>query len=117
MAALRSVLSCLIIVVMLNKRIKYVMYDNIERGLVKSLATKVVQNNIGVSSALIALKYLSLTTVSMVFNCTPFLVLVGAYIVLGERTRITEFLATFIAVVGATLLIFGADHTEEQKDN
>ena len=93
------------------------MYDNIERGLVKSLITKVVQNNIGVSSALIALKYLSLTTVSMVFNCTPFLVIVGAYIVLGEHTKITEFLATFIAVVGATLLIFGADYTEEQKDN
>ena len=117
MAALRSVISCLIIVFMLNKRLKYVMYDNVEKGLVKSLCTKVIQNNIGVSSALIALKYLSLTTVSMVFNCTPFLVLVAAYFVLGERTKFTEFLATFIAVVGATLLIFGADHTNEDNDN
>ena len=117
MAALRSVISCLIIVFMLNKRLKYVMYDNVEKGLVKSLCTKVIQNTIGVSSALIALKYLSLTTVSMVFNCTPFLVLVAAYFVLGERTKFTEFLATFIAVVGATLLIFGADHTNEDNDN
>ena len=117
MAAIRSVLSCLIIVVMLNKRIKYVMYDNVERHLVKSLCIKVAQNNIGVSSALIALKYLSLTTVSMVFNCTPFLVIVGAYLVLGESTRLTEFLATFIAVVGATLLIFGADSPEETENN
>ena len=117
MAALRSVISCLIIVFMLNKRLKYVMYDNVEKGLVKSLCTKVIQNNIGVSSALIALKYLSLTTVSMVFNCTPFLVLVAAYFVLGERTRFTEFLATFIAVVGATLLIFGADPKDQENDN
>ena len=117
MAALRSVISCLIIVFMLNKRLKYVMYDNVEKGLVKSLCTKVIQNNIGVSSALIALKYLSLTTVSMVFNCTPFLVLVAAYFVLGERTKFTEFLATFIAVVGATLLIFGADPKDEDKEN
>ena len=117
MAALRSVISCLIIVFMLNKRLKYVMYDNVEKGLVKSLCTKVIQNNIGVSSALIALKYLSLTTISMVFNCTPFLVLVAAYFVLGEQTKFTEFLATFIAVVGATLLIFGADHTNEDNDN
>ena len=117
MAALRSVLSCLIILFMLNKRLKYVMYDNVEKGLVKSLCTKVIQNNIGVSSALIALKYLSLTTVSMVFNCTPFLVIVAAYFVLGERTRLTEFLATFIAVIGATLLIFGAEHEDENKDS
>ena len=102
---------------MVNKRLKYVMYDNVEKGLVKSLCTKVIQNNIGVSSALIALKYLSLTTVSMVFNCTPFLVLVAAYFVLGERTRFTEFLATFIAVVGATLLIFGADPKDQENDN
>ena len=53
----------------------------------------------------------------MIFNCAPFFVMVTAYFVLKERTNFLEFFATFIAVIGASFLVFGADHaTEEDMD-
>ena len=118
MAAIRSVISGLILLVVLNKNLKYVMWDNVDKGLAKSLSVKVIQNCVGVSSVLVAQKYLSLTTVCMIFNCAPFFVMVTAYFVLKERTNFLEFFATFIAVIGASFLVFGADHsTEENMDH
>ena len=114
MAAIRSIISCLILLVVLNKRIKYVMWDNISKDVSKSLAVKVIQNCVGVSSVLVAQKYLSLTTVCMIFNCAPFLVIISAYFVLNEKTNILEFWATAIAVIGASFLVFGANHATEE---
>ena len=54
MAAIRSVISGLILLVVLNKNLKYVMWDNVDKDLAKSLSVKVVQNCIGVSSVLVA---------------------------------------------------------------
>ena len=52
----------------------------------------------------------------MIFNCAPFLVIISAYLVLNEQTKILEFAATSIAVVGATFLVFGADHHSNDSD-
>ena len=54
MAAIRSVISSLILLVVLNKRLKFVMWDNIDKTLAKSLSVKVIQNCVGVSSVLVA---------------------------------------------------------------
>ena len=42
MAAIRSVISGLILLVVLNRDLKYVMWDNVDKGLAKSLSVKVI---------------------------------------------------------------------------
>ena len=42
MAAIRSVISGLILLVVLNKRLKFVMWDNIDKPLAKSRSVKVI---------------------------------------------------------------------------
>ena len=88
MVALRSIVAVIMIAIMLNSRLKYIMWDSVQSELVKSLAFKVVQNNIGVSVYMGAVKFVPLTTIVMSDNCTPFIILVLAFFILGERTSL-----------------------------
>ena len=85
------------------------MWDSVNSDLITSLCLKAVQNNIGVTIFMTLVKFVPLTTVSMVENCSPFLVIVLAFFILQERTSMLQFFATLIAVIGASTVILGGN--------
>ena len=59
---------------------------------------------------MILIKYVSLTIMAMAENCAPFIVMVLAYLILGETTSFLQIIATVISVIGALIVVYGANH-------
>ena len=75
-----------------------------------SLALKTLLFCIAVYLNTITIKYFPLTIVSMIDQCSPFLVMIFAYFFLPSdpRVNLRQFFATILAVVGTTLIIQGS---------
>jgi len=71
--------------VKLNKDIKYVMWDSINRDNVGGLVFRTVQGNISIFIQFMCVKYFALTTVGVTQNVSPLITVILAYFILSEK--------------------------------
>ena len=67
----RSSLSCLILLVWLNRKLKHIMFDSVSSDCVKPLVIRTVTGNFAIFVNFMAVKYFPLTLVAMIINCAP----------------------------------------------
>lgn len=101
----RSTVSCLILIVMLNKRLKYIMIDSIDRSSVAPLATRTLTGNLSIFVNFMTVQTFNLTTAAMVINCSPFVTLFLAGPILGEKVGLIDILKLVIAFSAIALVI------------
>jgi drug/metabolite transporter (DMT)-like permease len=81
----RAILSCGMLIIMVNRKLKFVMVDSIDKEQVKPVILRTCQSVLSISINFISVKFFTLTTVAMVINMAPFVTVLVARIVLGER--------------------------------
>ena len=69
----------------LNRKLKHIMIDSVDRASAKGLVVRVLQGNFSIYVNFATIKYFNLTLTSMVINCAPLLTVVLAPLILGER--------------------------------
>jgi drug/metabolite transporter (DMT)-like permease len=108
----RSTISIIMLIIYLNKQIKYIMYNSIDAASVPPLATRVITGNIAIFVNFMAVKFFKLTMVAMVINCAPFVSIFLAGPILGEKITLEGFLSLLFAFAGISLMILGSEGTE-----
>lgn len=93
----------------LNKDIKYVMYDSINRDNVGALIFRTVQGNLSITIQFMCVKYFSLTTVGVTQNLAPLITVVLAYYILSEKLAFFQIAALIISFAGILIVILGGD--------
>ncbi len=88
------------------------MYDEITRENVVPIAIRMGQNSFSLIANYAALKYFSLTTVSMVMNLSPLVTVIFAFLFLRERLKLSEGLVIVLGFCAVSLMIMGGDQAD-----
>jgi len=102
MVFLRSTFSIFFLAIMINKKVKIIFYDEMERKYLVPLVFRSIQSTISSLINIIAVKYIDVVVISLVNNTTPVFVCLLAMCFLKERLKRMEtfFMAlTFAAVI------------------
>lgn len=105
----------LILVLALNKNIKYVMYDCLERKYLPALITRVIMGNLTYFIATMSIQHLPLLIVNIIGNTTPLVTALMAFFILGEVISRKEFLCLCLAFTGIIILFY--DTTDSNTKN
>jgi drug/metabolite transporter (DMT)-like permease len=104
---LRSVLSSIIFLAIMNKNIAYYMYRSIPRKYVKDLISRVIQGLILMVAIYTSIKYFPLVFVSLVSNLTPLLTAVLSYVLFKKGLSRLDTTILIVSFIGVTVLITG----------
>jgi len=85
------------------------MYDDITRENIVPIGIRMAQNSFSLIANYAALKYFSLTTVSMVMNLSPLVTVIFAFLFLKERLKLSESIVIVLGFSAVTLMILGGN--------
>lgn len=114
---MKALLSVCLLILVLNKNLKYVMYDCIDPESKWALAFKSSQTCISIFISYNAMKYFSVSTVGSVCSLTPLIACLLAACLLGERLTFWTITSVFIVLSCVMMIIFGAQGEEADAMN
>jgi drug/metabolite transporter (DMT)-like permease len=88
------------------------MYDEITKDNIVPIGIRMAQNSFSLIANYAALKYFSLTTVSMVMNLSPLVTVIFAFLFLRERLKLSEALVVLLGFGAVSLMIMGGDQAD-----
>ncbi len=90
------------------------MYDEITKDNIVPIGIRMAQNSFSLIANYAALKYFSLTTVSMVMNLSPLVTVIFAFLFLRERLKLSEALVVLLGFGAVSLMILGGDQADQK---
>jgi drug/metabolite transporter (DMT)-like permease len=90
------------------------MYDEITRDNIVPIGIRMAQNSFSLIANYAALKYFSLTTVSMVMNLSPLVTVIFAFLFLRERLKLSESIVIILGFGAVTLMILGGNSADKK---
>jgi len=112
----RAIITSLIMIVYVNKNLKHVCIDSVDRASVPSLVFRAFQSGVSVFIGFLSLKYFNVSTVGIVCSLTPVFVCFIAYFMLGERMRHSDIFSLFAVIMAAMLVICGSEGEEKATE-
>ena len=112
--ALKSSISSILLVFVLNYKLKHVMYDCIDPEAIWALAFKTVQTTISVFIAYYTIKYFEVSTSGAVCSLTPLCACLLAAIILKERLSFWTMFSIAIVLSCVMMVLFGANGEEAE---
>lgn len=97
-----------ILALLLNRKLKYVMIDSVDRNSAKGLVTRVIQGNFSIYVNFAAVKFFNLTVTAMVINCAPLLTVLMAAFFLREQIKWVSVVYLLFAFTAVVVMILGA---------
>ena len=88
------------------------MYDDITRENAVPIAIRMAQNSFSLIANYAALKYFTLTTVSMVMNLSPLVTVIFAFLFLKERLKLSECVVIILGFSAVSMMILGGDKAD-----
>ena len=117
LVAMKSLISAVVLILVLNVNIKQVMYDKIDTDNLGALAFKTVQTTISIFISYNAMKYFPVSTVGVVCSLTPLIACILAALILKERLTFWTMFSVAIVLSCVIMVLFGAKGDEaEAKD-
>lgn len=89
------------------------MYDEITRNNIVPIAIRMGQNSFSLIANYAALKYFSLTTVSMVMNLSPLVTVIFAFCFLKEKLKLSEGIVIILGFCAVSLMIMGGNSADK----
>jgi drug/metabolite transporter (DMT)-like permease len=108
----RSVVSCLLLALYLNKNLKNVMFDSVKSDSVPGLVVRTLTGNVAIFINFMSVKYFPLTTVAMMINCAPILTLILVVPILDEKVKLKDVICVIAAFLAIGLVILGNESVE-----
>ena len=88
------------------------MYDDITRENAVPIVIRMAQNSFSLIANYAALKYFTLTTVSMVMNLSPLVTVIFAFLFLKERLKLSECVVIILGFSAVSMMILGGDKAD-----
>jgi len=114
---MKAVISVGILIVILNVKLKHVMYDRIDPDSKGALAFKSCQTTVSIFIQYNAMKYFSVSTTGVVCSLTPLIACILAAILLKERLTFYTIFSVFVVLACVMMIIFGATGDEAEAMN
>ncbi len=114
MLLLRSIISMLIYLGIMNRRTGEYMYHTIPREQYRNLGVRVVLDLVIMACMFTAIKYLPLVYVSLVVTLGPLLTAVLSYFMLNVALSKVDSLVLVISFIGVVIMITGTFYDSSQ---
>ena len=111
---LKALISSLLLVIFLNRKLKNIMYDSIDPESKWALAFKSIQTCISIFISYNAMRYFSVSTTGVVCSLTPLIACIFAALLLKERLTLWTILSVLIVLSCVMMIIFGATGEEAE---
>lgn len=105
------------LIVILNVRLKHVMYDRIDPDSKWALAFKSCQTCLSIFIAYNAMMYFSVSTTAVVGSLTPLITCILAALLLKEKLTLWSMISVVIVLSCVMMIIFGATGEEAEAMN
>lgn len=108
----------LILSVLLNKKLKYVMIDSVNKSSVTGLATRVLTGCFLVFVNYYIIKIFNLTLLAMVINTSPLLTVILAALILKEKINYLSIVYLLLGFTAVAIMIFGSSkHSDNESES
>lgn len=104
----KALISVAILIIVLNKNLKYIMYDRVDPDAYWALAFKTCQSTASIFISYTAMKYFSVSTVGVVCSLTPLIACMLAALILKEKLTWWTIVSVCIVLCCVMMVIFGA---------
>jgi len=103
----RSFCSIIVLLVFLNKDLKFVMFDSFPEGNQKLLAARICTGLVGISCMLHSNKWFSLSTIAIVTGLNPVFTTIGGVCYLKEKITKLDVFCILLSFLGVILMTVG----------
>ena len=105
---MKALLSVCLLILVLNKNLKYVMYDCIDPDSKWALAFKSSQTCISIFISYNAMKYFTVSTTGVVCSLVPLIACILAALILKEKLTVYTIVSVLIVLACIITIILGA---------
>ena len=106
--SMKALISVAILILVLNRKLKHIMYDSVDPNAKFALAFKTSQSTASIFISYTAMKYFSVSTVGVVCSLTPLVACMLAAVILKEKLTFWTVFSVFIVLCCVLMVIFGA---------
>lgn len=103
----RSALAVLILIVVLNKNLKNIVYDNFPSESKKHMFMRLVTGCFGILTMNFVVKYFNLSTIAVIINLNPIFTMLLGYLLLKENVTRMDIVCLFLTFGAVLLVILG----------
>jgi drug/metabolite transporter (DMT)-like permease len=114
---MKAAISIVILALVLNVKLKHVMYDTIDPESKWALAFKSTQTCVSIFISYNAMKYFSVSTTGVVCSLTPLIACLLAVLFLKEKLSKWTIISVLIVLSCVMMIIFGSTGEEEEAMN
>ena len=112
--SMKAIISILLLLICLNRKLKHIMYDTIDPESKWALAFKSCQTTLSIFISYNAMKYFTVSMTGIVCSLTPLIACILAALILKERLTFWTVFAVIIVLSCVMMIIFGATGTEAE---
>lgn len=104
---LRSAVATLLCVIIVNKNLKFAMYDSIEKNQAKNLTLRCLAAGMINTLELTIVKYLSMVFQGVARNLTPIATMILSALWIGEKFNNIDILFMIVSLIGVIAITIG----------
>lgn len=104
---MRSVFAILLLVMGLNKNLKYVMYDSFPTNLKTKMFLRILMGCFAILTMNFAVKYFPLSVIGVLINLNPLLTMLLGWAVLKEKVTSLDIVCIFLVFSSVLMMILG----------
>ena len=114
MTASKAIISMFILILVLNKKLKNIMYDSIDPDSKWALGFKSVQTTLSIFIQYNAMKFFSVSTTGIVCSLVPLIACVFATFFLREQLTAWTVISVCIVLSCVLFILMGAEGEEKE---
>ena len=99
----------------MNRQIKHVMYDSIERDQIWPLFARTLQGNFTIFINFTSVKFFTLTLIAIMNNFAPLITVILAWFLLAETITSFKIMQLLVAFAGALMMILYAPPAKSEE--
>ena len=112
--SMKALIACIVLIVFLNKDLKYVMYDRIDNECKWPLIFKTIQTTASIFIQYNAMKYFTVSITGVIYGLTPLIACALAAVFLKEKMTLWTITSVIIVLSCVLMILLGAKGEEEQ---
>ena len=113
MLFLRSIIATILCIIIVNKDLKYAMYDSIPLNQKKNLFFRCLAAGMINSLELTIVKYLSMVFQGVARNLSPIATMILSALWIGEKFNNIDILFMVVSLIGVIAITIGFSYEEE----
>ena len=111
---LRGVVCSVMVLLMINRNMKKVLWDPVDRKSIAGIAFRSLQGGISVYISFMSLNYFTVSTVGIVWALKPIIACTIGVLILGERMGCFDIASMALILGAVVLVILGATNEAAQ---